>query len=141
MSMNDFISLIGTYWVDLIEQVIPSTTIWGSTYKYNNTIFDNNKFKYKKSTLFVCKPPSEPVSPIIGMEPLVSADITTYYYDDNSELVEENTSCDASYVLQISDGSEFIGNVSVIGNIKGNKFDGDMITLNESEDSTIQKII
>lgn len=55
--MGKFSELVGTYWVDLIEQVIPSTTIWGSTYVYGNTIFDQQKFNYKKYTLLFCDQP------------------------------------------------------------------------------------
>lgn len=67
--MISFSELVGTYWVDLIEQVIPSTAIWGSTYVYGNTIFDQQKFKYKKSTLFLCETPTysgNVVSPTSG---------------------------------------------------------------------------
>jgi len=145
-TMNDFISLIGAYWVDLIEQVIPSTTIWGSTYKYNNTIFDNNKFKYRKSSLFNCTPSSTPTLPIIGINNNVDADITSYYYDDKNDgvLVEESTKCSTVYISQINDGSEFIGSVNIVGwqyqNIRLRN-SGDVIILNESESSTIQKSI
>jgi hypothetical protein len=54
--LTRFVDLIGTYWVDIIEQVVPATTIWGSTYVYRNTMFDQPKFKYKRSTLFYCLP-------------------------------------------------------------------------------------
>lgn len=67
--MIKFSELVGTYWVDLIEQVIPSTTIWGSTYVYGNTIFDQQKFTYKKYSLFGCELPSysgNVVSPTSG---------------------------------------------------------------------------
>jgi hypothetical protein len=37
-----------------VEQVIPATTIWGSVKVYGNTIFDQQKFQYKKGTLFTC---------------------------------------------------------------------------------------
>lgn len=67
--MIKFSELVGTYWVDLIEQVIPSTTIWGSTYVYGNTIFDQQKFTYKKYSLFGCELPTysgDVVSPTSG---------------------------------------------------------------------------
>jgi len=54
-SMFEFMDKIGDYWLDLIEQVVPATTIWegcdNSGKIYRNTIFDQNKFKYKKSSL------------------------------------------------------------------------------------------
>jgi len=54
-SMFEFMDKIGDYWLDLIEQVVPATTIWegcdNSGKIYRNTIFDNNKFNYKKYSL------------------------------------------------------------------------------------------
>jgi len=50
-TMGSFSDVIGTYWVDLVEQVVPSTTIWGSSIILGNTIFDQQKFQYKKGTL------------------------------------------------------------------------------------------
>ena len=51
-NMFEFMDKIGDYWLDLIEEVVPSTTIWegcdNSGKIYRNTIFDQNKFKYKK---------------------------------------------------------------------------------------------
>lgn len=52
--IDKFASLIDSYWVDIVEQVIPATTIWGSVKVYGNTIFDQQKFQYKKGSLFTC---------------------------------------------------------------------------------------
>lgn len=139
--MFKFIDLIGNYWVDLVEQVIPSTTIWGSTYKYNNTIFDNNKFKYKKGTLFTCSA-KKTVLPIIGEAPEVEV-ITEGDNPKSGPLVKYAsggiTKCNNVYMIQINDGSEFIGSVTING-VKGVNFEGgDTIILNESEQSVLQK--
>ena len=53
-TMDGITKSINTYWVDLIEQFIPSTTIWGSTIVYRNTIFDTQKLKYRANSLFFC---------------------------------------------------------------------------------------
>ncbi len=54
-TMFEFMDKIGDYWLDLIEQVVPATTIWegcdNSGKIYRNTIFDNNKFVYKGYSL------------------------------------------------------------------------------------------
>jgi len=54
-TMFEFMDKIGDYWLDLLEQVVPATTIWegcdNSGKVYRNTIFDNNKFQYKKYSL------------------------------------------------------------------------------------------
>jgi hypothetical protein len=52
--MDQFAHLIDSYWVDIVEQVVPATTIWGSVKIYGNTIFDQQKFEYKKGSLFTC---------------------------------------------------------------------------------------
>lgn len=55
-SLNNFIKLIGDYWIELVEQLVPSTSIWkGATRFYRNTIFDQPKFKYKKYSLKTCE--------------------------------------------------------------------------------------
>lgn len=50
-SMDTFIDLIGKNWVDLVEQFVPATTIWGATDVYRNTVFHQQKHKYRRSTL------------------------------------------------------------------------------------------
>jgi hypothetical protein len=51
-NLFEFMDSIGDYWTDLIEQVVPATTIWegcrNSGKIYRNHIFDQNKFTYKK---------------------------------------------------------------------------------------------
>ena len=48
----EVMDLIGDYWTDVIEQVIPSTTIWdgikNSGKLYRNTIFEQTKFPYSR---------------------------------------------------------------------------------------------
>ena len=58
-SLFEFMDKIGDYWLDLLEQVVPATTIWegcdNSGKIFRNTIFDQNKFIYKKYNLnFLC---------------------------------------------------------------------------------------
>jgi len=54
-SLFQFMDKIGDYWLDLLEQVVPATTIWegcdNSGKIYRNTIFDQNKYAYRKYTL------------------------------------------------------------------------------------------
>lgn len=72
-NMDRFSNLIGNYWIDLIEQVVPSTTIWGSVKIYTNTIFDEQKFKYKPYSILLCKNPfigEHVLSPINGVNGL-----------------------------------------------------------------------
>lgn len=139
--MMKFSELVGTYWVDLIEQVIPSTTIWGSTYVYGNTIFDQQKFKYKKYTLIPCglpnlngnlpSPttgftndvditfeilPNEVIDPVIsgGTGTTESPIITENPIGRAKPRVQEN-GCNGIGILQINCGSEFVGTLNVLG--------------------------
>jgi hypothetical protein len=56
-NLFEFMDKIGDYWLDLLEQVVPATTIWegcdNSGKIFRNTIFDQNKYDYKKYNLNV----------------------------------------------------------------------------------------
>lgn len=120
--MDKFASLIGSYWVDLIEQTIPATTIWGATKIYTNTIFDKQKFQYKGySTFFGLndKRNLSPLSPVTGDSCDVSvntvfikgaASATTLFYNEGDIHEYDN-----AYAIQMNSGSEFISMVKIIG--------------------------
>jgi hypothetical protein len=96
LKMSDFSNLVGNYWVDLIEQVIPSTTIWGATYKYGNTIFDSPKFRYKESTMFFCDDPNATCQ-IYPMDVIASAttvDVRTTTLPDAGVTTFDTSRCD-----------------------------------------------
>jgi len=61
--MDKFGQTVGNYWIDLIEQVVPATTIWGSTYTYKNTVFDQQKFDYRNSNTYFCLDTPNPPEP------------------------------------------------------------------------------
>jgi hypothetical protein len=46
-TMLEFIDEIGDYWIRLIEQLIPATTIWQGGSKIENAIFHRSKYAYK----------------------------------------------------------------------------------------------
>lgn len=69
--MDNFGLNVNNYWVDLIEQVVPATTIWESTYEYRNTVFDTQKYKYRHNNIYWGRDPS-PNFPFSA----VSSDIT-----------------------------------------------------------------
>ena len=50
----EVMDLIGDYWTDIIEQVVPATTIWdghnNSGKVYRNTIFEQQKYPYRRYT-------------------------------------------------------------------------------------------
>ncbi len=124
LTMKQFASLIGNYWVDIVEQVIPATTIWGSTMIYSNTIFDQQKFKYKSySSLFCGNPYSgqtvlSPINGISGECTGASVSMTSIYVGNSSNIRLRppiTNYCNSLCIAQMNVGSEFIGSVSIVG--------------------------
>ena len=46
-NMMNYINSIGDYWIRLVEQVIPATTIWNTGTRLENSIFHRQKFTYR----------------------------------------------------------------------------------------------
>ena len=46
-TMIDYINGLGTYWIRLVEQMVPATTIWMGGTKFDNSIFHRQKFVYR----------------------------------------------------------------------------------------------
>ena len=106
--MDGIANMVGTYWVDVIEQVIPATTIWGSVKIYSNSMFDEQKFIYKKGTLFTCFNNEKN----IGVQTDIEVSSTTIYPTDG--ITKPKTIlCSGVYMKQMDNGSEFIGKVTV----------------------------
>lgn len=117
-TIEQFAGLIGNYWIDIIEQVIPATTIWGSVKIYTNTIFDEQKFKYKSYSSLFCDNKfvgKQVLSPINGVNG-VCEDVQVITTSINSGKTNPNyTICNSICIAQMNYGSEFIGTVSVSG--------------------------
>ena len=123
LTMEQFSNLVGNYWVDIIEQVIPATTIWGGVKIYSNTIFDQQKFKYKSYSSLFCYDAFEGEkvsSPINGSEHLsenVSVKVTNINKEEtptSNARLGNRSDCDVIYIAQMNHGSEFVGTVTVI---------------------------
>ena len=122
-TMDQFANLVGNYWVDIIEQVIPATTIWGSIKVYTNTIFDQQKFKYKAYTSLLC-------GNVFSGETVLSPINGTSGQCQTVEVITQNlsitgqtpirivkpqlSSCGTLCLAQMNHGSEFIGGVNII---------------------------
>ncbi len=117
LTMEQFAGLVGDYWVDIVEQVIPATTIWGSTKIYSNTIFDQQKYKYKAYTLQLCGNPfsgETVLSPINGVNGIcASVDVksTTIPLKGGPKIGIITYTCSTVCIAQMNSGSEFIGKV------------------------------
>jgi len=124
--LDKFLDLLGNYWVDLIEQVIPATTLWGGSHIIKNMIFNDNKFKYRRYSLKFCKSKSTKIASNVGFEDVEV--IQTYLqknrnverYNNQSKCNEvyiESYNDDASTIDFISYGSTELGNVENVGSV------------------------
>lgn len=124
MSIDQFAKLLGNYWIDIIEQVVPATTIWESTKIYGNSVFDQQKFKYRSYTSFFCIDEvadiqvSNPIGGSIHQYKDVSVELFSINKKDNDyELKIEpknKTVCNKIFITQMNSGSDFVGSVKII---------------------------
>jgi len=47
-TMMDYVHGMGDYWIRLVEQMIPATTIWNTGVRYENSIFHRQKFVWRR---------------------------------------------------------------------------------------------
>lgn len=113
--MEKFTGLIKSYWDDLIEQVVPATTLWGSVKVYTNTMFDQQKFKYRSYTSLFSENQFEnnnvpsPINGTSGQCETVEV-VTTLIPARRGGRKIYGSLC----IAQMNYGSEFIGNVQII---------------------------
>lgn len=140
ITMDQFAALVGTYWVDIVEQVIPATTIWGSTKIYSNSIFDQQKFKYRGYTTLLCNNPynnQQILSPINGtIGKCVSVEVAMTNINQNTPNAKLKTPvttyCNSLCVAQMSASNEFIGKISIVGVSSPNCDTSNGIGINEN---------
>lgn len=122
ISMDQFANLVGNYWVDIVEQVVPATTIWGSVKVYSNTFFDQQKYKYKSYTSLFCENPFSgtsllsPINGVTGMCSDVEVIMTPLNIENapNVRIKNPKTTCNSICIGQMNSGSEFVGTVEII---------------------------
>ena len=78
-TMIDYVNGMGDYWIRLVEQMIPATTIWNTGVKYENSIFHRQKFVWRRQEC--CKFIPVPCKPC-------SLTSNIYRYDCNIQSVE-----------------------------------------------------
>jgi hypothetical protein len=47
-TMIEYVSGLGDYWIRMIEQMIPATTLWNTGVRYENSIFHRQKLAWKR---------------------------------------------------------------------------------------------
>ena len=136
----EFTKLLGTFWIDLIEQAIPSTAIWGSVYRYGNSVFDTDKYQYKRYSTSYCTPTESNCSVNGGSADTVNVIIEDLSKDNTSKypkcFIAGNIikSCDYIQTNDYNDSCEYMGRVIVIspeGDGNDNPYDGGGFALTE----------
>jgi hypothetical protein len=142
LSIDKFSNLIDNYWFDLVEQVVPATTIWGSVKVYKNSIFDQQKFKYRSYSSLLCNNPYTGILPNV-LSPInkpngickSGIEVIQTYLNITGETIETDTKniCTDICLAQMNHGSEFIGKVTIIGSENdGTPIDDAICSENES---------
>jgi hypothetical protein len=107
---------LGNFWIELVEQVVPSTSIWGSTTVYRNTIFDDMKFKYRVTNITPMDtndiPNSEICKQTTKSETNIEVMVSTLDLSDNPTPPQISTMNDL-YVIRDGSNSEFFGKVTI----------------------------
>jgi len=75
----DYVEGLGPYWMKLVEQMIPASTIWNSGTRFENSIFQKQKFVYRRQRGCQFVPVPEDPGYIQG---------TLFNYDCSTEFVE-----------------------------------------------------
>jgi len=76
-TMLDYINGIGDYWIRLVEQMIPATTIWNTGVRLENSIYHRQKFVWRRQ--FGCKIVPIPCKPCSLVTQLFAYDCPTQF--------------------------------------------------------------
>jgi hypothetical protein len=90
-NMIEYVNGLGSYWIRLVEQMIPATTIWNTGVKYENSIFHRQKFVWRRQRgcEFVPVPcnPCELTTNIFPVDcPVQSSECPTYPWETDSRI-------------------------------------------------------
>ena len=119
----EVMDLIGDYWTDIIEQVVPATTIWdgcqNSGKVFRNTIFDQNKFPYKRYVLNYyngdCEI-NEITRDAIAINSGVTIDLTEEVLTKDGDIVVVENSC-GNIAKQLNEEEEKLKNNYDVGTL------------------------
>jgi hypothetical protein len=68
--MIDFVNGLGDYWIRIIEQMIPATTLWNTGTRFENSIFHRQKFAWKRQIGCQIIPFEQPETISVGTPPV-----------------------------------------------------------------------
>ena len=120
ISVEEFINRLSPYWVNIIEQFIPATTLWLGGNVIENGIFNRSKFKHRR--------PALPVS----YNEILYPDFETVIYEDLETIIGGGTMSGIDYSLVNFRGVQLFSGVTfdMFLNINGIIYSGTTTTLN-----------
>ncbi len=94
-NMIDYVVGIGDYWIRLVEQMIPATTIWNGGFKYENSPFHRDKFVWRRQAGCQIIPipciPCELTGPIFPVDCLTQVvNCSLYPWSQNTQTPGQN---------------------------------------------------
>ena len=75
----DYVDGIGPYWLKLVEQMVPATTIWQGGVRFENSVFNKQKFVYRRQR--GCQFIPVPVDPCFIISNIFDYTCSTEYSD------------------------------------------------------------
>ena len=119
----DYINGIGPYWMKLVEQMVPATTLWNSGTRMENSKFHRQKYVYRVQS--GCRIIEEPISPcfILG---------NIFDFTCTNEFVE-------FYIYPWLNGDTQVSNFqSILANRVSNMLASSGLTLNDCTQNSVQ---
>jgi len=108
-NMIQYVNGLGDFWIKLVEQFIPATTIWNTGTKFENSVFHRQKFVYRRQRGCQVSTVTTPSAVATGpIEPQVTLPTSTIIYPP-VPVVNCNPS-QTSWVYQISYKTKYIYN-------------------------------
>jgi hypothetical protein len=94
-TMLEYVNGLGDYWIRLVEQMIPATTIWNTGVKLENSIFHRQKFVWRRQEgCKVVPTPCKPCSLISNIFtydcPIESVECSIYPWSVNPQIQSLN---------------------------------------------------
>jgi hypothetical protein len=118
----DYVNGIGPYWTKLVEQMVPATTIWNGGVRLENSIFNKQKFVYRRQR--GCQFIPVPVDPCYIISNIFDYTCNTEYADFN--------------IYPWFNGDVMVSNFSsILGNRVNNMLAQSGLTLNQCYENSV----
>jgi hypothetical protein len=99
-NMISYINGIGDFWIKLIDQFVPATTLWTTGIKFENSIFHRQKFIYRRQR--GCQTATRRIPNPIAYGTLQSTECVTHNYEISTPQIPQLQSIVTTAVNQIS---------------------------------------